>query len=62
MYRRLLVAKELLAEDGVIFVSIDDGEACPLKLLMDSVFSTQAFIGQLAWKSRQNKDNRTNEF
>lgn len=59
MYRRLELAKELLAEDGVIFVSIDDGELCPLKLLMDIIFSSQKFIGQLIWKSRQNKDNRT---
>jgi adenine-specific DNA-methyltransferase len=60
MYRRLELAKELLAEDGVIFVSIDDGEACHLKLLMDSLFGVSAFIGQLVWKSRQNKDNRSN--
>ncbi len=59
MYRRLVLAKDLLAEDGVIFVSIDDGEACPLKLMMDSIFSSDLFIGQLVWKSRQNKDNRT---
>ena len=59
MYRRLELAKELLAEDGVIFVSIDDGELCPLKLLMDIIFSSQKFIGQLICKSRQNKDNRT---
>lgn len=59
MYRRLELAKELLAEDGVIFVSIDDGEACHLKLLMDSLFGVSAFIGQFVWKSRQNKDNRS---
>ncbi|MGD9787476.1 MAG: site-specific DNA-methyltransferase [Sulfuricellaceae bacterium] len=59
MYRRLTLAKDLLAEDGVIFVSIDDGEACPLKLMMDNVFGADLFIGQFIWKSRQNKDNRT---
>ena len=59
MYRRLQLARDLLAEDGVIFVSIDDGEACHLKILMDSVFGSSNFIGQFVWKSRQNKDNRT---
>ncbi len=59
MYRRLTLAKDLLAEDGVIFVSIGEEEACHLKLLMDQIFGSQQFIGQLVWKSRQNKDNRT---
>ena len=59
MYRRLELAKELLTEDGVIFVSIGEDEACRLKLLMDQVFTAQSLIGQLVWKSRQNKDNRT---
>ncbi len=59
MYRRLQLARDLLAEDGVIFVSIDDGEACHLKLFMDNVFGLSQFIGQFVWKSRQNQDNRT---
>jgi len=59
MYRRLLIAKDLLSEDGVIFISIDDNEAAPLKLLLDLVFTPNLFIAQLIWKSRQNKDNRT---
>ena len=59
MYRRLVLAKDLLADDGVIFVSIGEEEACHLKLLMDQTIGSQKFIGQLVWKSRQNKDNRT---
>lgn len=59
MYRRLVMAKDLLADDGVIFVSIGEEEACHLKLLMDQTIGSQKFIGQLVWKSRQNKDNRT---
>ena len=59
MYRRLTLAKDLLADDGVIFVSIGEEEACHLKLLMDQTIGAQLFIGQLIWKSRQNKDNRT---
>lgn len=59
MYRRLVLAKDLLADDGVIFVSIGEEETCHLKLLMDQTIGSQKFIGQLVWKSRQNKDNRT---
>lgn len=59
MKKRLYLAKNLLSPNGVIFVSIDDDEACHLKLLMDGVFGASQFIGQFVWKSRQNKDNRT---
>lgn len=38
MYRRLILAKDLLAEDGVIFASIDDNEMLHLGMLMDRVF------------------------
>ncbi len=47
MYPRLLLAKDLLAEDGVIFVSIDDNEQAQLKLLCDEVFGSENFVGQL---------------
>jgi adenine-specific DNA-methyltransferase len=59
MYRRLAVARDLLAEDGVIFVSIDDNEVFNLGLLMNQVFGESNRIGLFVWKSRQNKDNRT---
>lgn len=42
MYRRLVLAKELLADDGVIFVSIDDNELFRLGMLMDRVFTRPA--------------------
>lgn len=58
MYPRLFLAKNLLKEDGVIFVSIDDNEATNLKMLLDQIFGIENFVGQLIWKSRQNKDNR----
>lgn len=58
MYPRLYIAKQLLKEDGVIFVSIDDNEVAQLRLLMDEIFGEENFIGELIWKSRQNKDNR----
>lgn len=44
MYPRLELAKELLAEDGVIFVSIDDNEQANLKVLCDEIFGEQNFI------------------
>ena len=58
MYPRLRLLQKLLADDGVIFVSIDDIEAAYLKILMDEIFGKNRFIAQLIWKSRQNKDNR----
>lgn len=58
MYPRLLLAKDLLRDDGVIFISIDDNEQAPLKLLCDEVFGEENFFGQLAWKSRSSEDTR----
>ena len=58
MYPRLKLLQKLLAEDGVIFVSIDDIEVTYLRLVMDEIFGNANFIAQLIWKSRQNKDNR----
>lgn len=58
MYPRLKLLSKLLANDGVIFVSIDDIEITYLRLIMDEIFGKNRFIAQLIWKSRQNKDNR----
>ena len=58
MYPRLKLLQKLLAEDGVIFVSIDDIEVTYLRLIMDEIFGKTSFIAQLIWKGRQNKDNR----
>lgn len=49
MYRRLTLAKELLADDGVIFVSIDDNELFRLGMLMDRVFGEKNFIECFSW-------------
>ncbi|HEY8782453.1 MAG TPA: site-specific DNA-methyltransferase [Mucilaginibacter sp.] len=59
MFSRLLIARQLLKEDGVIFISIDDNEIHNLRKLCDEIFGEENFIGELVWKSRQNKDNRT---
>ena len=58
MWPRLHLLKELLADDGVIFVSIDDNEQHHLRMLMDEIFGVESFLAELVWKSRQNKDNR----
>ena len=47
MYPRLYIAKQLLKEDGVIFVSIDDNEVAQLRLLMDEVFGEENFRGDI---------------
>ncbi|OGG74167.1 hypothetical protein A3A40_00340 [Candidatus Kaiserbacteria bacterium RIFCSPLOWO2_01_FULL_54_20] len=49
MTPRLKLLRELLANDGVIFVSIDDNEAADLRLLMDSIFGIECFAAALIW-------------
>ncbi len=58
MYPRLFLARNLLHEDGVIFISIDDHEVHNLRLLMNEVFGEENFVASLVWKARLNKDNR----
>jgi adenine-specific DNA-methyltransferase len=59
MYPRLFLAKNLLKEDGVIFISIDDHEVQNLRAICNEIFGEENFVANLIWKSRQNKDNRT---
>lgn len=53
MQKRLVLAKELLNEDGVIFISIDDNEQANLKLLCDSIFGEKNLITQFFWEKTQ---------
>jgi adenine-specific DNA-methyltransferase len=53
MYPRLYIAKQLLKEDGAIFVSIDDNEVAQLRLLMDEVFGEENFISNLVWLNKE---------
>jgi adenine-specific DNA-methyltransferase len=62
MYRRLLLARELLAEDGVIFVSIDDNEVFNLGLLMNSIFGENNFLACIAWEKRYTRSNNAKLF
>ncbi|GAA7977726.1 hypothetical protein HpCS12_02240 [Helicobacter pylori] len=53
MYPRLLLAKDLLKQDGVIFISIDDNEVAQLKLLCDEIFGEGNFVACLKWKKKK---------
>lgn len=53
MYPRLYIAKQLLKDDGVIFVSIDDNEVAQLRLLMDEIFGEENFVDCLKWKRKK---------
>ena len=57
MLPRLHLAKNLLKDDGVIFISIDDNEQAQLKLLCDEVFGEENFVGQIAWRRTDNQSN-----
>lgn len=56
IYPRLRLAKRFLAQDGLILVSIDDGEQASLRRLMDEVFGEQNFIAQLVWEKGRKND------
>ena len=57
IYSRLLLARQLLTDDGVIFVSIDDNEVHNLRKVMDEVFGEENFVAQLIWKKKQGGGN-----
>ncbi len=59
MMPRLKLLRELLSEDGVIFVSIDDIEVHQLRMLMEHIFGEEKFLAEFIWHSRQNVDSRT---
>lgn len=56
MYPRLYLARNLLRDDGVIFISIDDNEAANLKLLCDEVFGAENFVAQFVHKNNSSKN------
>ncbi|EMZ8564610.1 site-specific DNA-methyltransferase [Listeria monocytogenes] len=53
MYPRLQLAKDLLSDDGVIFISIDDNEQANLKLLCDDIFDEQNYVSELTWEKKK---------
>ena len=58
MYPRLFLARQLLREDGVIFVSIDDHEVHNLRMLMNEVFGEENFVANVVWQKRTSPDAR----
>ena len=60
MYPRLFLARELLKDDGVIFVSIDDSEANNLKNIMNEIFGEENFVANFVWKRRSGANDPQN--
>ena len=58
MFPRLYLARNLLREDGVIFISIDDHEAPNLRGLCDPIFGEENFVAQNVWQKRYSRENR----
>ncbi|MDO8804742.1 MAG: site-specific DNA-methyltransferase [Elusimicrobiota bacterium] len=58
MYPRLFLARNLLRDDGVIFISIDDNEVHNLRLLMNEVFGEENFVANAVWQKRTSPDAR----
>ncbi|MDO4776879.1 MAG: site-specific DNA-methyltransferase [Cardiobacteriaceae bacterium] len=57
MYPRLVLLRQFLREDGVIFVSIDDNEVANLRLLMDEIFGIGNFVAHIPWRKRTAKSD-----
>ena len=61
MYPRLLLARDLLSDDGVIFISIDDNEQANLKLLCDDVFGEENFVALFLWNKTATPPSLSND-
>lgn len=59
---RLRLARNLLTDDGLVFISIDEGEASNLKLICDEIFGAKNFIEQVAWKNKYGSGALTKGF
>jgi len=57
MYPRLFLARNLLRQDGVIFVSIDDNEVHNLRLMMNEIFGEENFVAQIVWQKKYTQSN-----
>ena len=62
MWSRLHLLKELLAEDGVLFISIDDNEQHRLRMLMDDIFGEQNFVTNIIWQKKFSPQNDAKYF
>ena len=57
MYPRLKLARNLLRDDGVIFISLDDGEIAGLRLLLNEIFGDENFLANLVWQKKYSPQN-----
>ena len=62
MYPRLKLARELLSDDGVIFISIDDNEDCNLRIICNEVFGETNFLAQVVWERAYSPINLMKHF
>jgi adenine-specific DNA-methyltransferase len=62
MYPRLILARNLLTQDGVIFISIDDNEVANLRELMDEVFGPENFVASIIWHKVHTLKNTARQF
>ncbi len=62
MYPRLYLARNLLREDGLIFITIDDCEVDNLRKCCSEVFGEENFVAQIEWQKRYTRSNNTDEF
>ena len=58
MYPRLVLARNMLRDDGVIFISIDDNECHNLRKICDEVFGVENFLSVFIWEKRTSRENR----
>ena len=62
MWPRLHLLKELLADDGIIFISIDDNEVHHLRMLMNEILGTENFLADIIWQHRYGRSNNAKLF
>lgn len=62
MYPRLYIAKELLSDNGAIFISIDDNEASELKILCNEIFGAYNFLANIVWEKVHTRKNSAKYF
>ncbi len=62
MYARIKLSRNLLKDDGSIFISIDDKEVANLKKICDEVFGQENFLAQIAWEKRYTRSNNAKRF
>ena len=62
IYSRLLLARNLLTDDGVIFISIDEHESHNLRKICDEIFGLQNFVSNIIWEKRYTRSNNAKRF